>query len=97
MALKKIRKRAATSMVAKALPLGIGALMGGTLNRKIASKAIAHVSATLGDPPLVWPDTTRALEQGDSGTSDAATALENAWEKMAQSGEDKNSDKNSSD
>ena len=97
MALKRIRKRAATSMVAKALPLGIGALMGGTLNRKIASKAIEHVSATLGEPPLVWPDTTRALERGDAGTSDAATALDNAWEKMAQSGDDKSNDKSSSD
>lgn len=51
MALKQVSKRVKWAWLGKLLPMGVGAVIGSTANRKIANKVIGHVHSSLGPLP----------------------------------------------
>lgn len=51
MALKQVSKRMMRSWVGKIMPLGIGAVLGGFANRRLAADLIENSTTSLGQPP----------------------------------------------
>ena len=84
-AFRSVRKRLARGAFAKVLPLGIGAVLGGVVNRRLAAMATKHVAKNLGPAKTTWPQNQRTLTEGDTGSSDANTAIKKAWEELADS------------
>ncbi len=48
-------------MFGKALPVGIGAVVGGAGNRMVGKKIVGNAREAFGAPPTRWPSTLRLL------------------------------------
>lgn len=60
-AVKRYAVRRGALMFGKALPVGIGAAVGGVGNRMVAKKIVSNARDAFGSPPARWPSTLRVL------------------------------------
>jgi len=58
---KRYTVRRGALMFGKMLPVGIGAVVGGTGNRIVGKKIVRNARQAFGPPPMRWPATLRVL------------------------------------
>ncbi len=58
---KRYTVRRGALMFGKMLPVGVGAVVGGTGNRMVGKKIVRNARQAFGTPPMRWPATLRLL------------------------------------